>query len=394
MNQLFPPDDPSVGRIHDQLAHLAKIRSQMPAFGSIQVPTREQLSLLIEAAFWAGLRSDEGRTTRFRITVGTPQYVASFATPIPYSESEIAKLAHAAPQGGFLVVSWSDDGWRILGFGRGSHFADTVTIEVSMPGIVRIGVGPFQPYAVLDGRSNPIIAGTHIDLAAHFQRILRKSPPTADILDSQAVWRECLVLRVLARMITDDGHGGTVLIVPSENGAWSESLNSFGYRFATPNTTIRDGIRKELEEAQAKGELLQRLWQSVPDDLKNSILGVMTPRPWYYEQDVRAVASLAGVDGAIVMTRDMQVLGFGAKIATGAAGMMRAIAFQGGANEPSMHDCLESLGGTRHQSAARFVAANADAVAIVVSHDRHLSVMHWGQADEAVVVVRNVEWWV
>ena len=30
MNRLFSPDDVSIGQIHDQIAHLAKISSDMP----------------------------------------------------------------------------------------------------------------------------------------------------------------------------------------------------------------------------------------------------------------------------------------------------------------------------------------------------------------------------
>ena len=55
---------------------------------------------------------------------------------------------------------------------------------------------------------------------------------------------------------------------------------------------------------------------------------------------------------------------------------------------------MKDLGGTRHQSAAQFVAGNRDAVAVVISQDRHMSVMHWGEAINLVAVIRSVEWWV
>jgi len=55
---------------------------------------------------------------------------------------------------------------------------------------------------------------------------------------------------------------------------------------------------------------------------------------------------------------------------------------------------LDDLGGMRHQSAARFVQANPRAVAVVVSQDRHVSVMNWEDPLESVCVIRNAEWWV
>jgi hypothetical protein len=63
-------------------------------------------------------------------------------------------------------------------------------------------------------------------------------------------------------------------------------------------------------------------------------------------------------------------------------------------NQEVVHSRLEDTGGTRHQSAARFVSANRDAVAIVISQDAPVSMMHWDEPNNLVAVVRNVEWWV
>jgi hypothetical protein len=400
MNRLFSPDDDSVGRIHDQLKHLANIGIP-EVFRSGQLLTREQISLLLESVFWASLRADEGRTTRACVTVASHANfhdVLAFATPVVYEESQIAKLAPAVPRSGCLVVSVSTDGLHIWGFGRsrpGSSL-DTVTIEVSEPGIVRVDVGPFHPFAVLNGRSNPIIAGTRTNLAHYLQRVLQKAFPMNDFVESQAVWRECLVLAILAKMIVDYGHGGMLLIVHAETGSWMESLSPFAYKFVAPDTTIRDGIRRELSDMTAQGEMLQRLWQAdMPADLKNQVTGAVAQRLWYNERDVQAIASLAGVDGAIVMTRDLSVLGFGATIAVGGDTAPRVCMFR---PEPGRQDVvlspLEKLGGTRHQAAARFVGPHRDSVALVLSQDRHMSVVHWDETIDAVAVVRNTEWWI
>ena len=54
---------------------------------------------------------------------------------------------------------------------------------------------------------------------------------------------------------------------------------------------------------------------------------------------------------------------------------------------------IERLGGTRHQSAVRFVAAHHDCVAIIASQDRRLSLAGWNGQSESVFVLRNVQWW-
>lgn len=404
MKDLFSPDDDSIIRIHNQLAHLIKTKGEEPftAFRSGQLLTREQIACLIDTAFWASLQFNEGRTTRFCVIAATPKDfhdAIAFATPIPYNDSQIAKLAPAAPQGGCLAVSGFNDGLNIWGFGRsqpGAHI-DTVTIDVWEPGTVRVGVGPFQTFAVFKGRSNTFIEGTTSTiLPNYFRRILSKTLPEDDFLETQAVWWECLAMRDLVRMIFADGHGGIVLIVPTEVGTWSESLNPFAYRFAAPETIIRDMIRQELNDGRAQAEMLQQLWASnLPDDLKNFAAREIIKRSGDREKIVRTIASLAGVDGAIVISRDMQVLGFGAKIAITEKALPKICMFRPlPGKQEVVSSPLEDLGGTRHQSSARFVDANRDSVAVVISQDRHMSVVHWQDSIDSLSVLRHAEWWI
>jgi hypothetical protein len=402
MTTLFPPESEVVGEIHAQLAHLEKIHRGFPGpLGYVQVLTREQISLLVETAFWASLRPNEGRTTRVRAAAVARENTSdavSFATPVAYDEVQIAKLAPAIPSGGCLAVSGVGNGLTIWGYCRTRPRAivDPVMVEVSEPGTVRVNVGPFEPFAVLNGRANPVIQGTRTNLAVYVQRALRKVIPTEDIIETQAVWRECLALADLARQIVGDGHGGLILIVPGETGSWSESISPFPYRFATPDTTIRDLIRKDLNDGVARAQVLQRLADTpMPDDLKNLTMGALAINWGGMDRGVRGAASLAAVDGAIVVTRDLEVLGFGGKIAVGNGIVPKVCLFRA---EPGKQEVipspLEDLGGTRHQSAARFVAANRESVALVVSQDRHVSVAHWDTSLECVSVLRNAEWWV
>jgi hypothetical protein len=403
MKALFKPVDDSIIQIHDQLAHLEKIKSEesSTALGSVQLLSREQISMLINTAFWASLQFDEGRPTRFCVSVADPEDfhdAVAFAVPVPYGASQIARLSPAAPQGGCLVVSESGDGLNIWGFGhsRPGTGIDTVTIDVWEPGTVRVGVGPFRTFAVLSGRADEIVEGTDNNLPSYLQRVLSKTLPTDDILETQAVWRECQALRDLVRMIVADGHGGIVLVVPSETGTWSGSLNPFEYCFAAPDTTIGDAIRQELHDGRTQGERLQRLLAAdLPDDIKNLVASEPRRRSGDIERAVRAIASLTAVDGAIVITRDMRVLGFGAKIAVDGNAAPKVCMFRPvPGSQEVVSSPLEDLGGTRHQSSARFVAANRDTVALVVSQDRHVSVVHWQDAIGFLSVLRNAESWV
>jgi len=267
-----------VTKIYEQLEYLANLKAGTPWFKYCQRLTRQQISILIEIAFWATLRTNEGRSTRVRLAVAGPDNLPSvteFASPLPYEQSAIVKLAPAVPIDCFLGIALANETFQIWGFAHslGVRLLDTVTIQIAEPGIVRVDVGPFHPYAILDGQSNNVIAATGSDLAWYLNKRLAKSFPNDDFLETQAIWRECLALADLVRMILIDGHGGAVLLVPSELGEWSHSLTPFPYRLKTPDTSVRDAIRKELSDTDSQGKLVVELSQtSMSDDLKNRVL--------------------------------------------------------------------------------------------------------------------------
>ena len=123
---------------------------------------------------------------------------------------------------------------------------DGVFLEVPEPGTVRVGLGIYKTFAVFNRESMSIVEGTGIDLQHNPCSLLRKRLPTQDFVETQAVPQECRALAELGRMILSDGHGGTVLIVPGENGTWTDSLNPFTHRFAKPDSSLSDAIRQNL----------------------------------------------------------------------------------------------------------------------------------------------------
>jgi len=399
MNRFFAADHPSIVRIHEQLEHLVALEKQTPTPGcSLETITRDQLAGFIEVAFWASLRTNEGRPTHFSATLVTrhrhPAAIA-FAGAIPFDEEQVARVAPALPPGGTLVVSVTGGGFDIWGFGRGRQMEMWgVSLEVSEPGVIRVGAGPYQPFAVLDGRCDPIISDTRTRLPHYLQGKLKKTSPTNDIIETQAVWHESIALGDLARVILAEGHGGTLLIVPDDSGVWQASLDPFAYRLAEPDTTIRDGIREQLRTTQARAQAMGEVSKlEIPDETKNLLMKSLPAAPGDIVNIVRPTASLAAVDGAVVVTQDLRVLGFGAKIAAGSVTTVNIfLPLQGG--QDVVPTPVERCGGTRHQSAARFVNANREAVAVVISQDRHLSVFSWDDAMDAVVMVRRAEWWV
>jgi hypothetical protein len=395
--RLYPPESDCISRIHAQLEQIVKNSILYRKFDLGL--TREQLSTLIETAFWASLRSNEGRTTRVRLAVATHDLLPDanvFVSPIPYGDSEIVKLAPAVPLNACLGLATADGNLQIWGVAGRSEPA-TLAIEITEPGTVRVDVGVFRPYAVLCGRSDVIIGASRNNLA-HYLRKLAKALPNDDILEAQAVWQECLALTDLMRMILSDGHGGAVLLVPSETGEWSTSLIPFPFCLKTHDTTVRDAIRKKLNEEHNTGKAQEEFLQLQPDDrLKAAFYRAIDvcsrSSSGGWRDAISAIASFAKVDGAVVMTRDMRLLGFGAKIQFKPDEDVR-VCMATLRDQKGVYSSLENLGGMRHQSAARFINQNKDAIAIVVSQDRHVSVMNWEHELKSVFVFRNAEWWV
>jgi Probable sensor domain DACNV len=400
MTKLFTLENDAIQRIHNKLAHLATITPPWPS-ASVQPLTREQLSNLIETAFWASVRSNEGRATRVCITVASPKTVPgalAFKTPQAYDRSQIVKLAAAVPPNGSLLVSADSDQLHVWGFSRsrGGWGIDTVSIEISEPGTIRFCIGPIRPFAVLTGDAVQFIEGTSIDLAAHLQRVLHKALQSNEYIETQAIWLECLAIRNLARTIVEDGHGGIILIVPNAPSDCLNYLDPFDLLFETPDTSISDAIRQSLRSQFAEGEAFQRLSEKIQPDDQRDLFTLINSRPqldWGASRETRHIASLAGVDGAIVMTGDLQTLGFGATIAVPKEVVSPIVILSPEPGpQPVALSQLQDVGGTRHQSAARFVAATRETVALVISQDRHLSVMHWENEFNAVAVIRNAEW--
>jgi hypothetical protein len=108
------------------------------------------------------------------------------------------------------------------------------------------------------------------------------------------------------------------------------------------------------------------------------------------EQAERTAASLSEIDGALVFAWDLKLFGAGAKLA--AVEVPRLLEVLG--SDPPVPRAVrgEELGGTRHQSAARFVGAVPSAFALVVSSDGPVTMFRYVEDEAAVVALRRLDW--
>jgi hypothetical protein len=311
-----------------------------------------------------------------------------FESHVAYAPIEITRLAPAEPEGGCICVSPKTmTVWGLHPSDPGSSL-NALSLAITAPGVVHVRIGPLRPYAVVSNGKATILADAALALPDQLRQRLDKSLTGDDIRKTQAAWRECLLLAALARRVLQRGHGGTLLLVPSIEGPWKTSLE-LAHRFTAPDTALRDAVARELN-----GEDTRVVAQDVPEALKWQVIGTVPKHLSEEAAALRRVAPYASVDGAVVITRDLEVIGFGAKIVVPKPAVTHV--FISGPHmgvKRVQRELIEETGGTRHQSAARFVAANKTSVAVVISHDAHISLFFWDEALPGVSMIRNVDWW-
>lgn len=397
IKNIFTAGDPDIGSIYAQLEHLRTIGHPIFQRNSPAL-TADQIAILVETAYWSSLRENEGRMTNVRIAAAKPEAslgAQRFSMPVPYDEAQIAKLGPAVPPRGCLLVD--PDNMQIWAIYRQqfSSSDNTLILDVIRPGVVQVGVGPYRTFMVFSGRTaTKVLASGYVDLPHSIRSALRKVIPNEDILETQAVWREALALADVAKNVRTNGHGGALLLVPDDNENWLSCIEPLAFRFDTKDSSLPDSIRLALKGMNERGNVLQEISQTNELDREKLIGTIMAPfSDWVERSSIDAIARLAAVDGAVVLTSSACVLGFGAKISV--KEQPPRISWMGSGSESQLVQTgeLEQLGGMRHQSAARFVGANRNCAAIVVSEDGPMSFMSWHSEWDCVLVIKNVDWW-
>jgi hypothetical protein len=337
-------------------------------------PEAQAIEAIIDAAFWASLRREEGHSPKISLVFLPPVQAGQpliFARRLELTPSVLTKLGPAVERPGIHLGVWGErDALHVWGATRAIPSVCFV-LEVVEPGLLVIkhrrtdGFGKFANVAVLQGEQVKVVdehSASLSDGPALITSWLGFTAPSS--------WNDSVnVVVQLAASMRDHGRGGSLLVVPDGTQAWRESIvHPIQYSIMPPFSGLADLLRQDVRARR------QSLWQGA------------------LRQAVDSVAGLTAVDGATVMSDQYALLAFGAKIGRpeGRAPVEQMVITEPivGSGAVVVHPAQD--GGTRHLSAAQFVHDQRDTFALVASQDGRFTIFAWSPC-EAMVHAHRVE---
>jgi len=363
---------------------------------------RRQLAELVSTCFQATLAREEGRNVRFRLVAGTPAQVTAALDPShfmplelsaaePLNPEHLSRLSPAAPYHSSMIgVAALDAGWTIWGivhtgadwlapsWGGRDHHRSLGLLEVHAWGPGRLGV--YAARALVATLERGMIEATTTDVftSAWLRRLFRPSGATAeDASESALNLADDALVRVISQhmvrravyLIRQAGKGGMILFADPaliRNCALSTSGTlkfKYSFRAGDARQRYRQLLRRLVHTLGAHGE--------GPVNLER-FLKHETPEITHIEQAIFEVSSLiaglAEVDGAVVMDKGLELVGFGAEVSGELPypdTVWQALDVEGERRAPEPANAV----GTRHRAAYRYVTAHPGGLAIVISHD-------------------------
>ena len=278
----YPAARTAAVRIH---AHLARHATAYPhPRQPAAVPDSKAIEAIIEAAFWASLRREEGYMPRISLAFVAPEAVRwplIFERRLPLAAQPLTRLAPAVERPGIHLGVWRDDEQFFVWGATRNLPASCAVLEVIAPGLLVVKHSrdeeseKFVNVAVLQGDEIKIIDDQS-----------KKLPDCPDLLSSllgldtqhASDERGSMLVR-LAVSMRAHGRGGLLLVVPSQTDRWRESLvQPILYALTPPFSALA-----ELTRESGHGTADRRWIEAV-------------------RHAVEGVAGLTAVDGATLMT--------------------------------------------------------------------------------------------
>ena len=351
--------------------HLAEARKEGED-GLASQPDADAIAAIIDATFWASFRREEGRFPKISLAYLPPEEAGQplmFERPLPLTAGVLTKLAPAVERPEIHLGVWLfDNELRVWGATRTIPSFCFVLEDVE-PGLLVVkhrrldGFGKYANVAVLKGEQVKMIdeKGTSLPDCPSLLRSLLAFTAAA----TNGPHNSLNVLVQLAASMRAQGHGGSLLVVPTGDDRWRKSIaQPILYSIRPSFSALSELARHEVDVNHED----RRQWESA------------------MRRAVDTIGGLTAVDGATVINDRYEVLAFGAKIRRpeGSPPVDKWVITEpvvgnvGIVVQPTEH------GGTRHLSAAQFVFDQHETLAPVASQDGRFTVFAWSQCEEMV----------
>ncbi|KAF2989591.1 hypothetical protein MJC1_03359 [Methylocystis sp. MJC1] len=189
----------------------------------------------------------------------------------------------------------------------------------------------------------------------------------------------------IANAISANGHGGMLIILP-DTVVDSELVRC---KYTCCSNILRDAFTRFMNARHLVGDYTELTEDgfNIPEQFKIRAEWNMVE---YYDALVEAtrfVAGLSGCDGALVLSSDLRLLGFGGEIR---AELLADINVSEVKNEARREysECDIEQFGMRHRSAIKLASKSRESLVLAISQDGPISAVWW--QDDRVLVKKNV----
>lgn len=374
--------------------------------------TREQLVEILSVCFQASLTTDEKRPVRFRLLFMPPESLLESGEPnrgalrLRFEQSrsfeadELRRLSPAAPFETSLIgthvvgselriwgLAHSGPAWLAPSWGgRASNtvWTHSPIIHVTGPGRIAVRCAG-QLVAGLE-RGNLVSLAMDVFesewlsrlfaneraalLREHGEGVLRDAGlDTRDIDESLLQTISQHMIRRMIQLVRGAGHGGMILFAePDVADRFREGHGAVRLKYTFAREEPRSRYRTLLKRVMTLLAAASRKGSVGWEDFRDADDPALEALERSIFELSRLVASLASTDGAVLLDKRYDLIGFGAEVSAELPAprcVWRSIDFEGHRREA---DFAESVG-TRHRAAYRFVQNHPLGLAIVISHD-------------------------
>lgn len=307
-----------------------EIRAHFLRESSCITPESFVIEALIDTAFWASLRHEEGYTPKISLAYLPPEPDEQhliFKQAQRLTPHRLVKLSPAALEPGIHLGIWHD-GDNLVIWGTTHNLpAHCLVIEVIEAGLLVVK------------QKSDFLSTKYINLA-----VLKGN--NIKLLENAFAWlipafsdENRHLMLDLSLAMRQHGRGALMLIVPADTNSWQSSIVQPMSYLLDPPYPLNSGSEKAIH----------------------------------------TVGGFTAIDGATIITSDYQLLAFGAKVARSDSGIpvSKIMLSEPVKNNEAKIVDTSKLGGTRHLAAAQFINDQHDAMAMVASQDGQFTLFLW-----------------